>query len=708
MTRNNKGFSLIELVIAIAILAVAGVAIFGFVVNTSNSYSRTNKEVKLQYEQQLAVNQIRDMIVESDKGIYFDAASKSLALYGAVKKDNEGTKSYPVTVIRFVQPEGKMYFGTKDFSAGSEITFADVSTSKILSENVTEFNVDLTNVKKDKVLFQVTFTVGDREQTVKETVALRNRLVVSNMVDTIWGEEAGSVDSFIKGITICRGTTKFSTGDQDNIGLCGNEAVVVSYSAVVTAKAESTREYAVSWSLEDAPAGVAISPTGDLDVNVTVADSVEPSTQFKLKAMSVDDATKSTYITITVTNSGVYPKEAKLELGGYVDGNGYRTYTLIPTLIYTMGEPKQDYSLFTWMGLDSLPSGCSFDAATGTLILSSNANGYTFNIVAKAKERNSKGEVVLSNTLELKAEGIPEYNSGPSVSIAVASTLPRGGYIFPTMVFKNATSSTYTYDWWIEPYYDNDSTKWDTGEVANSSFNLVSLSETGTSKYADLTVKHEMQTAVNKRSIALNCAEWLNWSKTFKVVIYGTATDKNNNVLKAEPKIVTINPVEVVIEKTDASTIDPANWGWNENKPILTDSVIRYEDWYWAGKTKGTQAAKEAGARRWFTISTNNLYLNATNAWMMNCSLTYNYLFKNQVGTLLSNDTVGKPQDQPAGDKMMHGFAFFSLLYKWENLADRPVHMNYSITIKDNYGNAKNSNVESFTIEYEFYDPTEE
>ena len=64
MMRNNKGFSLIELLIALAILSVAGVAIAGFVMNTSHSYSQTNKEVKLQYEQQLAVNQIRDMIVE--------------------------------------------------------------------------------------------------------------------------------------------------------------------------------------------------------------------------------------------------------------------------------------------------------------------------------------------------------------------------------------------------------------------------------------------------------------------------------------------------------------------------------------------------------------------------------------------------------------------------------------------------------------------
>lgn len=697
MTRNNKGFSLIELIVAVAILTVAGVAIFGFVVNTSNSYSQTNKEVKLQYEQQLAVNQIRDMIVESDKGIYYDATSKTLALYGAVKTES-GNKIYPVTVIRFVETEGKMYFGTKDFTSVSEITFADVSNTKLLSENVTEFNVDLTNVKKDKVQFQVTFTVGDRTQTVKETVALRNRLVVSNMVDTIWGDEDASMDSFIKGISICRGSKVFANGEEDSIGKCGTEGVVVAYSAVVATNEESSRDYAVKWDLMDAPTGVAVSADG----KVTVGSTVASSTTFKLRATSVDDATKSAYIVIVVKDSGVYPESAELKLGGSVDGNGYRTYTLVPTLYYTNNTSVTDCTLFSWNGLGSLPAGCSFDEATGELILSSNANNYSFTISVKANERNSKGEVVISNELTLDPKDIPEYNPGPSVSIAVASTVPRGGYVFPTMVFKNATSSTYTYDWWVEPYFDDDSTEWDTGEVANSAFNLISLSETG--GYDSYNVKHELQTDVNKRSIALNCAEWLNWSKTFKVVVGGTATDAEGNVLTAAPKIVTINPVEVSIEPTDVSTIDPSLWGWDSNKPILTNSVLRYEDWYWDGKTAGTEDAKWCDTRRWFTLSFKNLYMTGSNT--LGCWLEHNYLFKNQVGTLLSNDSVGQPNSRYESTRMVCGFS--KQMITWERLADRPVYMNYSITIKDSYGNAKTSNLASFSIEYEFYDPTAE
>ena len=662
MAGNNKGFSLVELIVALAIFSIAGVAVFSFAVNSSNTYRRSNTEIKLQYEQQMAVNQIRDMIVESDKGIYFDEASKTLALYSAVKTDM-GVKKYPVTVIRFNKSEGKMYFGTREFSSVSDISFSDVTDLKLLAEDVEEFNVDLTKVKKNRVLFQIVLKIGDTTQTLEETVALRNRLVISNQADTIWGGDAVLIDSFIKGISICRDTKTFSTGQSDIIGKNGEEAVIVAYSAKVTANEESNREYAVSWSIEGGVEGISVSEDGE----VSVFPSVAPNTMFSLKAVSVDDPSKSTYINIHVAVSAVYPKNVTLELSDMTEENGYCTYTLVPTLHYTDGSTVKECGHFSWMGLDSLPEGCSFNNKTGKLTLLSSANGCTFTVRVQANERDSKGQPILSNEVIIIAKDIPEYVTGPSVSISVASSLSRGGEVSLTMVFENTDSSLYNQSWNVEPYYDSESTKW--GSVDNSDFDLISLSE----------------------NAVLDCAEWLNWSKEFKIKVSGTATDKEGNVFKADSKIVTIPPVEIIITPTSDNTL----WSEDKDMPLLTDSILRYEDWNWDGK--GIQ--NDCGTRRRFELRSKNLIF--PDNGQSGCRVEHNYQFQNWSGELLKLDSVEKPRSVYEGKKGVCGFE--ASLNKWERLANRPGTMAYSVMVKDDKGNMKVSNTAKFLIAYEVY-----
>ncbi len=677
MKQTNKGFSLVELIVALAIFAIAGVAIFGFLVNSTNTYRRVNTDVKLQYEQQLAVNQIRDMVVESDKGIYFDETSKTLALYGAAKTDGTD-KVYPVTVIRYNQTEEKLYFGTKDFVSVSEITFAEVTDLKLLAENVTEFEVDLTGVKKNKVVFQVTFRVGDKTQTVKETVALRNTLLVSNQVDTVWGGEEVLVESFIKGITIRRDEKIFAAGDTDEIGKYG-ESVVVVYTAEVSTYAESSREYVVSWSIEDEIEGVAVSDAGA----VTVDSSVDDGTVFTLRATSVDDPLKYTYISVEVTQSAVYPDHAELVLSGLEEHNGYYVYKFLPSLYYTNGNHVSDYDLFTWIGMDSLPNGGSFDKKTGELILQSNANNHVFTVQVEANARNVAGEPIVSNELIIDVNNIPDYVPGVSVELAVAPNLSRGGSIFPSMVFKNADHSAYTYSWKIEPYYDEESVKW--GDLDNSSFNLVSLAEAG--YYDAEKVQHTLTTDENHRSVVLNCAPQLNWSKEFKLVISGTAMDKGGNVLTTESKVISISPVKITLTPTDNAAL------YTGAEYLSTARMLRYENW------DGGRKKEKYVTRRCFTIDYENLYITDTNK--LDCTYQHNYLFKDAKGFQVKYTGAQMPTGIFDEKGMLCGFE--KKLYDWErNAVPLPVYMNYTFTVKDRYGNSKSSDLQTFLIAYEF------
>ena len=696
MRQNNKGFSLVELIVALAIFAIAGVAVFGFMVNSSRLYQRTNVEVKLQYEQQLAVNQIRDMVVESDRGIYFDEASKTLALYGAAKQEGAATV-YPVTVVRYVESEQKMYYGIKNFAALADVSFASVDTTKLLAENVKEFKVDLTKVKNDKVLFEVTFIVGDKEQTAKETVALRNRLVVSNEVDTIWGDMPEVIDSFIRKITISRDGREFANGEQDVIGKADSDVIVV-YTANVIASEDSERDYQVSWSVDKAVTGVGLSADGKITV---AADASE--TTFVLTATSVDDPSKSAYIEIEITDTGKYPVSVTLAQGEVTDGNGFRTYKLIPTVYYSDGSHLSDYGLFTWEFPDDIPGGGSFKEEMGELTVGPGANGSNIIISAKTKERKADGTPAVG-TCTISINGIKEYVPGPTAKINCSTSLARGGYVFPTIALQNATHSNYTYNWKVEPYYDDETSQFENGNQT-ADFNLISLApqENG-SGYNQGNVRHELTTLSNRRSIVLNCAQHLNWNKTFKVKVSATATDKEGNVLMVTPKIVTVSPVEISIKRADLAEYhkaDPSsgNPGY-KGYPCLTNTEICYEDWNFDGRQQGNIYASQYDTRRWFYVEYTNIFMKQDN--LPNAYLQFNFEYKNSGGELLLASDVGNPQATTYNGSMrLCGFAK-QKLYDWQTKPNRPVDLRFWVTLKDNSGNEVESNKDDFKLVYEW------
>lgn len=79
MHRKNKGFTLVELLVSISILAVVGLAIGGFLVVSANQYRAAGAEVKVQTEAGLVENQLKNLILAASIGI--DTTEDALELY---------------------------------------------------------------------------------------------------------------------------------------------------------------------------------------------------------------------------------------------------------------------------------------------------------------------------------------------------------------------------------------------------------------------------------------------------------------------------------------------------------------------------------------------------------------------------------------------------------------------------------------------------
>ena len=64
---DQRGFTLIELIVTIMIMSIVMVAAAGFIIAAANSYRVANIELELQTEAQAAMNQLNDILIEAKR-----------------------------------------------------------------------------------------------------------------------------------------------------------------------------------------------------------------------------------------------------------------------------------------------------------------------------------------------------------------------------------------------------------------------------------------------------------------------------------------------------------------------------------------------------------------------------------------------------------------------------------------------------------------
>ncbi|MBQ0028087.1 MAG: prepilin-type N-terminal cleavage/methylation domain-containing protein [Lachnospiraceae bacterium] len=380
---NNKGFSLIELIVAFAIFAVVGTAITGFIFFSNNSFSSANKNLKLQYDQQVVVNRIRDIIVETSRGINYNPSTNTLIVLSDNQGDDKETLPYSVARIRYDSSEKKLYLLEENIAAVDSIKSIAFSKAEgVLCDTIgTEdgskkaFNVNLDEVDAGKVTLDIIFMVGEKEVEVHPVINLRN------MIRTVGEEEElgelykGIVEEHftsVASVVIVRDGKKFSQGRTDTIAMAGDDTTV-DYDAIVTKKktVKDSIDTSVTWEIElstikdkykyasdgitpvdtykmcisiDAGSGavhlrnaVMKDELGN-NVTITPADVINGD-YFIIKAISNQDPTKVARLRIKVTTGGVYPVSIKTTLtpdSPIVDLiNQLATFRLTHSITYT-------------------------------------------------------------------------------------------------------------------------------------------------------------------------------------------------------------------------------------------------------------------------------------------------------------------------------------------------------------------------------------
>ena len=67
---DNRGLTLIELIITVAIIAIFSGVVLTFITTGSNTYRSTSSSAKVQMETQELVDRMEDMIIDTNRSLY--------------------------------------------------------------------------------------------------------------------------------------------------------------------------------------------------------------------------------------------------------------------------------------------------------------------------------------------------------------------------------------------------------------------------------------------------------------------------------------------------------------------------------------------------------------------------------------------------------------------------------------------------------------
>lgn len=198
MKLNNKGFTLVEVLLAVAVSTIVFGALTALIIYSSKSTKLTNEKITIQEEIKDAMNHIESYCMEAETAVWqeFNMSSgkanalvvfqrrddikpfASAATNGAVtvQADRVETLSSYAYVYWFV--EGRLYFGK--CSDGGNIKLTDLKQDDIylLADHITDFTC---GVQKNKASGKYTIdikldgSINNSQYSSGKTVYLRNQ-----------------------------------------------------------------------------------------------------------------------------------------------------------------------------------------------------------------------------------------------------------------------------------------------------------------------------------------------------------------------------------------------------------------------------------------------------------------------------------------------------------------------------------------------------
>ena len=162
--QNNAGFTLIEMIVTVAIIAIFSGVVVTLIGTGSNLFRGVSGNTKSQIDAQETLNAIEDLIIDANRSVYYaygsgtamgeqirsdiddsNAASKTFITCNEYE-NGDGTSRYVFDVLDWVGSEGKLYYSQRQYTKAS-------SSAEEKDENGSGENPELQQNRNESGIF---------------------------------------------------------------------------------------------------------------------------------------------------------------------------------------------------------------------------------------------------------------------------------------------------------------------------------------------------------------------------------------------------------------------------------------------------------------------------------------------------------------------------------------------------------------------------
>ena len=192
--QKNGGFTLVEMIVAVAITAVFSAVVLTAVAAGSRLYRSISGSTRVQMDTQELTDSVEKLIVNAGESIYYAYGSgKSpgapisddidgsmdgdrTLLLCSIQKNKGGAGIRVVDVLDWRESEQKLYYSRQEITAAGTSMLTEPS---VYGEGIREFHVDVSRADSDGIIrFQlITENLGKKLRTL-HTVDLRNSVKI--------------------------------------------------------------------------------------------------------------------------------------------------------------------------------------------------------------------------------------------------------------------------------------------------------------------------------------------------------------------------------------------------------------------------------------------------------------------------------------------------------------------------------------------------